>query len=195
MRAQSRLSPGRPGPEPDMASSAPAGSLLPSPNLDPGPSRARSRSQLAQRPYGQPLTWMHPSPCQLPGRLVPAVATAGANARAMNIFLPTCRKILPNFQKSYPVGVQITQTVQFAHFQVQARKRGVLGWGSVWGMSLKNVSYEAFVFPVFSRNREKTKPLTCSSVSSPLPSQEAQNLIASRFNLVAIQLITKTSFT
>ena len=34
------------------------------------------------------------------------------------------------------------------------------------GMSLKKVSYEAFVFSVFSRNQEKTKPLTWRSVSS-----------------------------
>ena len=34
------------------------------------------------------------------------------------------------------------------------------------GMSLRKVSYEAFVFSVFSRKQEKTKPLTCRSVSS-----------------------------
>ena len=34
------------------------------------------------------------------------------------------------------------------------------------GMSLRKVSYEAFVFSVFSRNQEKTKPLTWWSVSS-----------------------------
>ena len=34
------------------------------------------------------------------------------------------------------------------------------------GMSLRKVSYEAFVFSVFSRNQEKTKPLTWLSVSS-----------------------------
>ena len=33
-------------------------------------------------------------------------------------------------------------------------------------MSLAKVSYEAFVFSVFSRNQEKTKPLTWWSVSS-----------------------------
>ena len=31
---------------------------------------------------------------------------------------------------------------------------------AVWGVSLKKVSYKASVFPVFSRNQEKTKPLT-----------------------------------
>ena len=33
------------------------------------------------------------------------------------------------------------------------------------GMSLRKVSYEAFVFPVFSRNQEKTKPLTLLSLA------------------------------
>ena len=42
------------------------------------------------------------------------------------------RKVLSTFQTYCPVGVQVTQTVvHFAHFQVQARKRGVLGCG--WG--------------------------------------------------------------
>ena len=37
-----------------------------------------------------------------------------------------------NFPTFCPLGVQVAQTVvHFAHFQVQARKRGVLGWG--WG--------------------------------------------------------------
>ena len=49
----------------------------------------------------------------------------------MNIFfLPTSRKILPTFQTFCPVGIQFSQTVvHFAPFQVQARKRVVLGWG------------------------------------------------------------------
>ena len=34
------------------------------------------------------------------------------------------------------------------------------------GVSLRKVSYEAFVFSVLSRNQEKTKPLTWQSVSS-----------------------------
>ena len=63
------------------------------------------------------------------------------------------------------------------------------------GMSLRNVSYEAFVFSVFSRNRGKTKPLTWRSVSSLLPSQAAPNLTASRYNVVAIQISIKISFT
>ena len=47
-------------------------------------------------------------------------------------FLPTPWKDLPTFQTFCPVGVHFAQTVvHFAHFQVQARKRGVLGWG--WG--------------------------------------------------------------
>ena len=42
---------------------------------------------------------------------------------------------------------------------------------TVLGISLRKVSYEAFVFSVFSRNQEKTKPLTWQSVSSEaLPS-------------------------
>ena len=49
-----------------------------------------------------------------------------------HFFLPTSRKVLSTFQKICPVGVQFAQTVvHFAHFQVQARKSGVLGWG--WG--------------------------------------------------------------
>ena len=49
-----------------------------------------------------------------------------------NFFLPTSRKVLPTFQKICPLGVQFAQmVVHFVHFQVQARKRGVLGW--VWG--------------------------------------------------------------
>ena len=45
--------------------------------------------------------------------------------------VPTSRKVLPTFQTFCPVGVQIAQTVvHFAHFQVQARKTGVLGWAS-----------------------------------------------------------------
>ena len=46
-------------------------------------------------------------------------------------FLPTCRKVLPTFQTFCPVWVHFAQTVvHLAHFQVQARKRGVLGRGS-----------------------------------------------------------------
>ena len=37
---------------------------------------------------------------------------------------------------------------------------------TVQGMSLTKVSYEAFIFSVFLRNRGKTKPLTWRSVSS-----------------------------
>ena len=45
---------------------------------------------------------------------------------------PYSRKNLSTFQTFCPVGVQFVQTVvQFAHFHVQARKRGVLFWG--WG--------------------------------------------------------------
>ena len=45
-------------------------------------------------------------------------------------FLPTSRKVLPTFQTFCPVGVHFAQmVVDFAHFQVQARKRGVLGCG------------------------------------------------------------------
>ena len=48
----------------------------------------------------------------------------------MNIFfLPTSRKVLPTFLTFWPDGVLIAQTVvHFIHFQVQARKRGVLEW-------------------------------------------------------------------
>ena len=47
------------------------------------------------------------------------------------------------------------------------------------GMSLRKVSYEAFVFSVFSRNWGKKKPTTWRSVSSLLPSQAAPNLLDS----------------
>jgi hypothetical protein len=55
------------------------------------------------------------------------------NATPMNkFFLPTSRKVLPTFQTFCPDGVHFAQTVvHFAHFQNQARKRGVLGWE--WG--------------------------------------------------------------
>ena len=44
-------------------------------------------------------------------------------------FWPTSRKVLTSFQTFCPVGVQIAQmVVHFAHFQVQARKGGILGW-------------------------------------------------------------------
>ena len=47
-----------------------------------------------------------------------------------NFFLPTSRKVLPTFQTFCPDGVHFAQTVvHFAHFQNQARKRGVFGWG------------------------------------------------------------------
>ena len=47
----------------------------------------------------------------------------------MIFFLPTSRNVLPTFQTFCPGGVHFAQTVvHFAHFQVQARKRGVLGW-------------------------------------------------------------------
>ena len=39
-------------------------------------------------------------------------------------------------------------------------------FSSAWGTSLRKVFYEAFIFSVFSRNQEKTKPLTWRSVSS-----------------------------
>ena len=52
-------------------------------------------------------------------------------------FLPNSRKVLSTFPykkfRTYCLdGVQVAQTkVHFPHFQVQPRKRGVLGWG--WG--------------------------------------------------------------
>ena len=45
-------------------------------------------------------------------------------------------------------------------------------------MSLREVSYQAFVFSVFSRNQEKTKPLTWWSVSSDQVSQLNGSTIA-----------------
>ena len=48
------------------------------------------------------------------------------------IFLPTSINILPTFQTFWSDGVHFAKkVVHFAHFQYQARKRGVLGWG--WG--------------------------------------------------------------
>ena len=50
-------------------------------------------------------------------------------------FLPISRNVFPTFQTCCPVGVQVDQTVvHFAHFQVQARKRGVLGGGVLGGV-------------------------------------------------------------
>ena len=52
-------------------------------------------------------------------------------SQAMNGWINS-RKVLPTFQTFCSGGIQIAQTViHFAHFQVQARKRGVLG--CVWG--------------------------------------------------------------
>ena len=50
--------------------------------------------------------------------------------KTMNeVFLPTSRNVLLTFQRFCPIGVQIAQTVlHFDHFQIQVRKRGVLGW-------------------------------------------------------------------
>ena len=51
------------------------------------------------------------------------------------IFLPTSRIFLPAFQTFCPDAVHFAQTVvHFAHFQNQAKKRGVWGWG--WGCFL-----------------------------------------------------------
>ena len=85
------------------------------------------------------------------GLLVPKIFWIGKVTLCIWIyFLPTSRKVLPTFQRFCPVGVQIAQTVvHFAHFQVQVRKKGVLGWAlgcfvygyiskrGVWQMSKK----------------------------------------------------------
>ena len=48
----------------------------------------------------------------------------------MKKILPTSRKVWHMFQTFCPHGVLFAQTVvHFAHFQNQARKRGILGWG------------------------------------------------------------------
>ena len=53
--------------------------------------------------------------------------------------LPTSWNILPIFQIVCPIGVQTAQTVvHFAHLQVQAKKRGVLGWA--WGVLCTYIS-------------------------------------------------------
>ena len=46
------------------------------------------------------------------------------------------------------------------------KKEKFLRRRAVLGISLRKVTYEAFIFSVFSRNQEKTKPLTWWSVSS-----------------------------
>ena len=68
---------------------------------------------------------------RLVGRLVIVCLLVGTVI--MNkFFLPTSRNVLPTFQSFCPDGVHFAQTVVlFAHFQNQARKRDVLGWG--WG--------------------------------------------------------------
>ena len=49
-----------------------------------------------------------------------------------NFSLPTSRKVLSTFSIIYPIGFQVAQTVvHLDHFQVQASKRSVFGWG--WG--------------------------------------------------------------
>ena len=46
--------------------------------------------------------------------------------------LRTSRTVLPTFQTFCPDGVHFAQTVvHFSHFQNQAKKRGVFGWGWV----------------------------------------------------------------
>ena len=56
----------------------------------------------------------------------------GWQLRDWILFLHISRKVLSTFQTICPILVQFAQTVvNFAHFQVQARKRGVFGWG--WG--------------------------------------------------------------
>ena len=49
---------------------------------------------------------------------------------------------------------------------LRRRQRKKKYWHAVQGMSLRKVSYTAFIFSVFSRNQEKMKPLTWRSVSS-----------------------------
>ena len=57
---------------------------------------------------------------------------------------PTSRTILPTFQTFCPVGLHFAQTVvHFAHFQVQARTTGVIGWG--WGVSCTYISQKGCV--------------------------------------------------
>ena len=68
------------------------------------------------------------------GRAVGAALWHSLDWRAQNKqnFWPTSRTVLFIFQTFCPVGVLFAQTtVRFAVFQVQARKRGVLGW--IWG--------------------------------------------------------------
>ena len=63
--------------------------------------------------------------------------------RMNNFFLPTFRKVLPTFQTFCPDGVHFAQTVvHFAHFQNQARKRGVLGRAG--GVSCSYISPKGF---------------------------------------------------
>ena len=65
--------------------------------------------------------------------MLPAVLPLQESKSLMNKFvIATYRKGLLTFQSFCPVGVHFAQTaVQFAHFQVQARKRGVLAVGGV----------------------------------------------------------------
>ena len=65
--------------------------------------------------------------------------------------LPTSRIVLPTFQTFCPFGVQIAQTViHFAHFQVQSKKRGVLGWA--WGCFVYvHIQEKGLKFGIFCR--------------------------------------------
>ena len=92
--------------------------------------------------------------------------TAAATAQ-MKKKLSSSGKVLPTFQTFCLDGVQIAQTVvHFAHFQNQARKRCVLGWG--WG---------CFVYvdaiPVFIKIWPKILTIICTS---PADFENAQGL-------------------
>ena len=57
--------------------------------------------------------------------------------------MPTSWSVLSTFKHICPVGIQIQTLVNFAHFQVQARKRGVLGWGC-WCFVYINIPERCF---------------------------------------------------
>ena len=112
-------------------------------------------------------------------------------------FLPTSRKVLPTFQIFCPIGVQIAQkVVHFAHFQVQARKKGGLGWAlgrfvyvhiperGVWHLSKEQglgVVFWAKWYPIWAKWDPSGQFVR--KVGKSALELEKKNLIMCRWNL------------
>ena len=69
-------------------------------------------------------------------------------------------RVISNLRSNYVTGSTLMK------FSDEEWRELISYMGPARGMSLRKVSYEAFVFSVFSRNQEKTKLLIWQSVSS-----------------------------